>query len=119
MDSVIPTIIAITWLHFFADFIMQPEEMALNKHRSNKVLLQHCAVYAAPFSLYCILDLYVGVLFAILTGVLHFVVDYITSRVNVHLLNKRRKSLFFIGVGFDQATHTTLLLLTALWLGII
>lgn len=118
MDSTVPTIIALAWLHFFADFVIQSEEMALNKHKSNRALLQHCAVYATPFSLYCISDLCIGILFAVLTGVLHFMVDYITSRINVHLLNKKKR-LFFMGVGFDQATHLTILLLTALWLGII
>jgi hypothetical protein len=51
-----------------------------------------------------------------INGVLHWITDYFTSRLNAHLWQAKRTKAFWIGIGADQLIHTTTLLLTAHWL---
>lgn len=98
-------VIALVWTHWIADFILQSDSMALNKSKSNFWLGIHVLVYSICF-------LWVGWKFALLNGILHFVTDYITSRINSQLLTLPSKHWFFTCVGFDQAIHLTCLVLT-------
>jgi phage-related holin len=78
--------------------------MALNKSSSNKWLGIHCFIYALPF-------LYFGFKFALVAGISHFVIDYVTSRVNANLWKQGKRGMFFKNIGFDQALHMTVLFL--------
>ncbi len=100
-------VIAIVWTHWLADFVAQTDNMAKNKSKSNKWLSIHVGIYMLfllPF----------GVTFAILNGIAHWCVDYFTSRLNSWLYNEKKNiHMFFVGVGFDQAVHYTILFVTA------
>lgn len=96
----------IIWLHFIADFILQTDYMAVNKSKSNRVLLGHALCYASPFILI------VGIKYGLLNGLLHFGTDYISSRVTSNLWSKGDRRNFFIVIGLDQAVHLTCLLAT-------
>jgi hypothetical protein len=98
-------VLALIWIHFVADFILQTDKMALNKSKSNRWLGIHVVVYSCPFLIF-------GWKFALVTGVFHFVTDYITSRGTSYLWRKEMRHWFFVLIGFDQAIHLTTLLLT-------
>ena len=102
-------LLLLVWIHFFADFICQSDKMAQNKSKSIKWLSIHSLIYTLPFLLF-------GWKFSILNGLLHFGVDYTTSKINKQLWENKEVHWFFVGIGADQAVHMTLLILTYIWL---
>lgn len=99
------TLLAVVWLHVIADFILQSDYVARNKSKSNKVLLQHVAIYSLPFMI-------LGIPYAIVNAVLHFAVDYVTSRMTSKLYSEGKVHWFFVVIGIDQAIHMSCLILT-------
>jgi hypothetical protein len=97
------------WIHFFGDFVCQSDQMALNKSHSNFWLTVHVLVYSL-----CLL--FFGWKVALLNGAAHWVIDYVTSRVNAKLWSAGQRHWFFVCVGFDQALHLSLLLWSLKWL---
>ena len=103
------TVVILVWLHFFADFVLQTDKMAINKSKSIKWLLIHIGMYTIPlFTL--------GWKFALLNGVLHLTVDFFSSKITSTLWAKEERHWFFVTIGADQAVHITCLVLTANYL---
>lgn len=102
-------VLALVWLHFLADFVLQSDEVARGKSTSNKILLHHVCLYSIPF-------VFFGIVFALVNGVLHFVTDWYTSRVSSCFWKQEKRHAFFLVVGFDQAVHMSCLFLTYIWL---
>jgi len=101
----ITTIVLLIWVHFFADFVCQTDKMAINKSSSNKWLSIHVGIYSLfliPF----------GIEFAIVNFFLHYITDYISSRVTTKLWIAEKRHWFFVVVGLDQALHMTALMVT-------
>lgn len=96
-------------IHFFADFVCQPEWMSRYKHKSNRALSLHCLVYAIWF-------IPISPIYAVCNGLLHFEVDMVTSRIYHKLLERPTPRWFFIAVGADQLIHTTILILSYIFL---
>jgi len=92
--------------HFIGDFLLQSNKMALNKSSSNKYLAAHAFCYCLPFLLFWKFPLILGILF-----VSHFIIDYMTSRINRKLYALENKHWFYVGVGGDQYTHSLVLIL--------
>ncbi len=104
------TILTLIWLHFIADFVLQTREMATKKSSDLYWLSCHVTVYTITFMLFF------GPIFALMNGVLHFVTDFITSRLTTHFYKKENMQMFFTTIGFDQAIHASTLILTYVWL---
>lgn len=108
-------------IHFVADFLFQTDSMALKKSTSNEWLALHALVYSACF-------LPFGLVFALITFVTHFWVDYYTSRCTSKLwfidlyeseecglmatVKDWKRHWFFVMIGFDQLLHFSILALT-------
>ena len=101
-------IIIIIWLHFISDFILQSDGVAVDKSENVQVRLWHGFIYSIPFFFF-------GWEFAVLIGLSHFVVDFITSKLTKYYYGKNRHT-FFIVIGCDQAIHMTILVITLFWL---
>jgi len=102
-------IIVLLGLHWVADFVLQSHNMALNKSKSFKWLGIHCGVYAIVF-------VFISPLFALVNGVIHFMVDAVTSRMTARHWKRNDPHNFFVIVGFDQFIHIVTLLWTFRWL---
>lgn len=112
-------------VHFIADFICQTDEMAQNKSRSNKWLTIHVLTYtcvsvsgwsillAITSDLTGVKEILLNIsLFAIITFITHWGTDYVTSRINSSLWQKKKVHSFFVGLGADQVIHYGCLLFT-------
>jgi hypothetical protein len=82
--------------------------MAENKATSSRWLGIHSLVYCLPF-------FWLGFWFVLVTGMLHFIVDGVTSQLTKICWKKRKIRLFFITIGFDQAIHFCFLIFTYLY----
>jgi len=105
-------ILEVIWIHYFSDFLLQNDKMAINKSSSNKWLGIHCLIYSIPFLIF-------GLKFAIILGISHFIVDFFTSRGTTKLWIKGKRHWFFCLIGLDQTIHITLLVLQIKLFGVV
>ena len=111
-------IFTIIFIHWIADFVMQSDYQAKNKSKSNKALTAHILTYSgvwllAMFGLFFITgNIYMLVLFPLITFVAHWITDYFTSRLNTKLWSEGKVHWFFVSIGFDQILHYVQLFLT-------
>jgi len=102
-------LIILVWVHWFADFVMQSHSMATNESKSNIWLTKHIIVYTLfliPF----------GLIFALINGIAHWITDYYSSRLSSKMYAKGDTHNFFVVIGFDQALHITVLLLSYMYI---
>jgi hypothetical protein len=103
-------VLAIIWLHFFADFMLQSDSVAVNKGKNVFYLMYHCCIYMIPFGALF------GIKFALINGLAHFLVDLCSSQLTTKFHKSGNRSAFFNTIGFDQAIHLTILFLTYMYL---
>ena len=117
---VILTILAISFIHWVADFHCQTHEMSMNKSKSNYWLTMHVLVYTGVTLLFWHFALFQPatnysfenyLFFSIFIFSTHWITDYITSRMTSKLYAQGRFHDFFVVIGFDQLLHITELLL--------
>jgi len=121
------TIMTVIAMHWVADFVLQTDWQAKNKSKDNFALLFHvityticifvCGILLLPLELTA-QNIKIWELWALANGVVHFGVDYVTSRINTHLWNQGRVHDFFVMVGFDQLIHYACLFGSLFYLGI-
>lgn len=105
------TLIGLLLIHWIADFVMQSDEVAKNKSSNNRVLFWHCFLYGFTFlGLMLLIDIW-NPTFAFLLGLLHFPVDFVTSRINTNRYKAGDTHGFFVSVGFDQFIHMVTIIL--------
>ena len=104
-------ILAILFIHWFADFVIQSDDDAKGKSTSVKHLLSHTFDYSLVWYLVSLIVVTFGILpavflwFAPITFVVHTMTDYCTSKLNSYLWAKGDVHNFFVSVGFDQFLH--------------
>lgn len=104
-------VLLLLFTHWFADFILQSDYVAQNKSKSNLVLFHHVYLYMLPFvALGFLIPITLG--WVLLNFILHYTIDFVTSRINARLWEKKQVHWFFVCVGFDQFLHYASLLLT-------
>lgn len=117
-------ILLILIIHWWADFIMQSHEQAVNKSRSFAHLLEHTIMYTSCWwfawivvlmatpNLDFLYWLYMLIAFIPVTFVCHTVTDYFTSRATRRFFDEKDYHNGFVVVGFDQILHYVQLFLT-------
>lgn len=101
-------IVSLLVCHFIGDFIIQNDTMAVNKSKSNYWLTVHVSTYMIPFIVFYGIIASNPVTFILLivsNFALHWITDYITSRVASHFFAQEKRGLFFKTIGFDQLIH--------------
>lgn len=101
--------------HWVADFVCQTSWQATNKSKNNIALGCHVLTYTGVLAIASFLLFgftLPAVCFVVLNGLLHFVTDYITSRISSKLYAKQDWHNFFVIVGMDQLIHQITLALT-------
>lgn len=111
-------ILVLLFGHFFADFVCQPDWMALFKWKSNKALASHIGVYMLGLLAFTWLFLFSAsdfetwtwvVYWVLFNGFCHFITDYVTSRDMHDLWFEKDYRMFFIYIGLDQFFHYAVL----------
>lgn len=110
--------ITLLFFHWFGDFLLQNDWMALNKSKSFLALSLHVLIYSTCITIgfllsVLMLDPWITLGFFFINGISHFVIDAITSRINGWLWRKDERHYFFVSIGFDQLVHTSILLWSA------
>lgn len=98
-------LLAIIWIHCMTDFFLQSDYIAVNKSSDIECLMIHSVIYSVPF---CI----IGIEYAAINGMLHFIVDGISSQLTSYFWIKEDRHWFFATIGVDQALHMTCLVIT-------
>jgi hypothetical protein len=101
--------------HFVADFMLQSSWMAINKSKSFLALGAHVSVYTVSLLLVGLVIFHHTTnfyLFVLTNGILHFITDYNTSRINAELYKRENKHDFFVMIGCDQFIHALCLIWT-------
>ncbi len=116
------TIISILFIHFVADFLIQSKSLTQNKSKNNFPEFIHIVVYSLILlipSFFIFKSLELAWYFAILNGVLHYCVDYITSKLSSYIYKTNQIDTNFLPsgslwpiIGFDQFLHSFMLLFT-------
>ena len=118
-------VLAILTIHWIADFVCQSDWMAINKSKLLIALSFHCFVYYMVFNLCLGMtgffigdDIWIKFVFNFSTfytignTIIHFFVDYTTSRINSWLWEKGQRHWFFVMIGLDQLIHYFCLFIT-------
>lgn len=119
-NRMISQFLALLFIHWVADFILQTHWQAQNKSKNNEALARHVGVYtltlatASWFVFGTSYDKWAA--FWALNGLLHFCTDYFTSKWTSKLYAKQDWHNFFVIVGLDQLIHQFTLALTMIWL---
>ncbi len=117
MSITLPEILVILLIHWFSDFVLQSDEQAKNKSKSNAALTQHVATYSLVWFFFAnaytiVTQNYNMEFFALITFGCHWVTDYFTSRLNSKLYAKGDIHNFFVSIGADQYLHFAQLFIT-------
>lgn len=114
------TFLYIIFIHWIADFVFQSRQMGENKSKSNYWLTIHVLTYSCiTITCWLLLMFIDGSHFTIknydlvnrfelsfiFIFVLHWITDYITSRITGKYAVEKRWYGFFTTIGFDQVLH--------------
>jgi hypothetical protein len=116
MGETLFAVFVILLIHWIADFVLQTNYQAQNKSTSNRALTSHVAVYAVVTTILWAVAFgsigQKGLVVLWVTFCSHWITDYITSRVNKKLWDRKQVHDFFVSIGFDQLLHFAQLFIT-------
>ena len=95
-------------LHWVADYIFQPREIADTKWNDIGSLTIHVFMYSFTmllFPIICAPSFSAGFLFILWLAISHFVIDFFTSKATHLYYEQKDYSMFFIVLGADQLLH--------------
>lgn len=102
--------------HYLADFVLQTHDQAVNKGEGhmiwNKYLFNHVGTYSLIwlFGFYIIFNNWIiSLMLSIINFILHYIIDWITSRIGKPYWKNNDYHNGFAIVGFDQILHYTCL----------
>lgn len=104
--------------HYIADFICQTRYMGRNKSKSIKALASHILSYGLVLSGFCCMFNIFNWYFILINVILHFVTDFITSKMSSYCYKNMEKDrdkyeyMFWAVIGFDQLIHNYCLYVT-------
>ena len=123
----IPLFFYILFLHYLGDFVLQPYWMSVQKSESYKVLFYHIFIYSLTIyiGLLLVVDIKYAIKFSIISGVLHYFIDFFTSKIisdnslDLELDPDEKKPMYkrlklwapITLLGFDQLLHQACLLI--------
>jgi len=99
--------IALIFMHWVSDFVMQDDKTALKKSFKIGFLIWHAFFYTVPFLLF--IEYYRLPFFLILFAT-HLCIDFVTSKLNTYLWKNNQRHYFFVSIGFDQFLHIATIL---------
>lgn len=110
-------IIILILIHIIGDFFLQGTKLSVNKSSKSLSLLQHVGIYTLTLiilsPLWLGLTIVQGLVFSVINGLLHLLVDYITSKKKLKFWsNNENKYITFVGL--DQVLHILILIITYL-----
>lgn len=113
-------IIIILISHYISDYILQPRIMATKKSKNIYWLISHIIVYTVFLFLFTYIGLYILtpispfpiLLFALFNGLLHFITDFITSKLSAKFYKNKKEKMFYNILGLDQLIHILTLFIT-------
>ncbi|MFO0857040.1 MAG: DUF3307 domain-containing protein [Phycisphaerales bacterium] len=109
-------IVAILFIHFVADFVVQTGWQAANKSKKLRALAAHVGTYSMCFAPLVFWSKGSALWFVVNIAA-HFLTDAITSRFSSKFWRDGKPGkAFWIMIGFDQFIHGATLTGTWLWL---
>lgn len=91
--------------HWVGDYLLQSRDMATRKHRSFKWLSLHVLTYTGVLlvATQFVFSWQVSLGYAVISGFLHLVTDFFTSKLSHKYYEKPH--IFYPILGFDQLIH--------------
>ena len=108
-------ILIILFVHTLFDWCLQTRWQANNKHKSLEALGKHVEIYIIGLiiaSFFLFDNMILGMIWASVNAVLHFITDFITSRRSRKFKKERKDWLFIVNAGVDQFIHYATLFIT-------
>jgi hypothetical protein len=115
MSDELTTLLVIFFSHWVGDYLFQTTPMALRKGTSLYWLSLHVLVYTGTILVFSafVLGGMSALKFGMMSGALHWIVDFFTSRIAPRVIHRPR--VYYPLIGFDQFLHIASLLITLAW----
>ncbi len=111
----IKTLVVIFILHVFAGFFLQSNRISKLKREKTRYLLEHVGMYTLAFIILSpvLLGLTIlqGLIYSLINGVLHLIVDYFTGKLKVKLIGKNEVK-YNLTIAMDYTIHLVILVST-------
>ena len=105
-------------MHFVAGYFLQSKRISKLKREKKRYLFQHVGIYTLFFivltPLLLNLTFVQGLIYSLLNGLLHLIVDYITGRFKNRYFDKESLN-YKLTVGVDYTLHLSILMLSYLY----